>query len=270
MILVSAWDTRGAQSAPRAAPSRSSRPTGGTCSASVTRPGASERLRAGARDARRSTRISRSPTSRSAMVHVARGHLTEAERVLQHGTAVQDRQIARGERYPALGLHWLLGLVRLAQDDVGEALEEFDRERALAAAASSLRPRILDARAASRRGAAPAPRRPHAKRRRTACSRRCRSYPDLPLLHAGMALAAGTRADWTLTDSAAAVVDEDRGRATGRLRAGSSSRRAATPGARRRPCTPPSTRRLPASCGWWLPGRALLAASDRKGGTSGR
>jgi tetratricopeptide (TPR) repeat protein len=45
---------------------------------------------------------------------------------------VQDRQIARGERYPALGLHWLLGLVRLAQDDCAEALDEFDRERALA------------------------------------------------------------------------------------------------------------------------------------------
>jgi DNA-binding winged helix-turn-helix (wHTH) protein/tetratricopeptide (TPR) repeat protein len=68
----------------------------------------------------------------SAMVHVARGHLTEAERVLRHGAAIQDRQIGRGERYPALGLHWLLGLVRLAQDDIAEAIEEFDRERALA------------------------------------------------------------------------------------------------------------------------------------------
>lgn len=68
----------------------------------------------------------------TAMVHVARGDLAEAERVLQHGTAVQDRQIARGERYPALGLHWLLGLVRLAQDDAREALDEFERERALA------------------------------------------------------------------------------------------------------------------------------------------
>jgi DNA-binding winged helix-turn-helix (wHTH) protein/tetratricopeptide (TPR) repeat protein len=68
----------------------------------------------------------------SAMVHVARGHLTEAERVLRHGAAVQDRQIGRGERYPALGLHWLLGLVRLAQDDIAEAVEEFHRERALA------------------------------------------------------------------------------------------------------------------------------------------
>ena len=67
-----------------------------------------------------------------AMVHVARGHLAEAETVLRQGAAVQDRQIGRGERYPALGLHWLLGLVRLAQDDVDEALDEFDRERVFA------------------------------------------------------------------------------------------------------------------------------------------
>ena len=63
-----------------------------------------------------------------AMVHVARGHLPQAETVLRQGAAVQDRQVARGDRYPALGLHWLLGAVRLAQDDVDEALEEFTRE----------------------------------------------------------------------------------------------------------------------------------------------
>jgi DNA-binding winged helix-turn-helix (wHTH) protein/tetratricopeptide (TPR) repeat protein len=67
-----------------------------------------------------------------AMVHVARGHLREAETVLRQGAAVQDRQIGRGDRYPALGLHWMLGLVRLAQDDVDEALREFDREQDLA------------------------------------------------------------------------------------------------------------------------------------------
>ena len=67
-----------------------------------------------------------------AMVHVARGHLHEAEAVLRQGAAVQDRQIGRGGRYPALGLHWLLGLVRLAEDDHDEALQEFDRERTLA------------------------------------------------------------------------------------------------------------------------------------------
>jgi DNA-binding winged helix-turn-helix (wHTH) protein len=67
-----------------------------------------------------------------AMVHIARGHLREAETVLRQGAAVQDRQISRGDRYPALGLHWLLALVRLAQDDVGEALRELDREQQLA------------------------------------------------------------------------------------------------------------------------------------------
>jgi len=69
----------------------------------------------------------------TAMVHVARNDLQEAETILRHGAAVQDRQIGRGGRYPALGLHWLLGLVRLAQDDVEEAVAEFEREEALAA-----------------------------------------------------------------------------------------------------------------------------------------
>jgi DNA-binding winged helix-turn-helix (wHTH) protein len=68
----------------------------------------------------------------SAMVHVARGRLADAERVLRHGAAVQDRQIDRGERYPALGLHWLLGLVRLREGDVEDALAEFAREAGLA------------------------------------------------------------------------------------------------------------------------------------------
>lgn len=64
-----------------------------------------------------------------AMVHVARGDMPQAETVLRQGAAVQDRQVARGDRYPALGLHWLLGEVRLAQGDVDEALEEFVREQ---------------------------------------------------------------------------------------------------------------------------------------------
>jgi len=67
-----------------------------------------------------------------AMVHVARRDLAQAETVLRQGAAVQDRQIGRGGRYPALGLHWLLGLVRLAQGDVDEALGELDREHRLA------------------------------------------------------------------------------------------------------------------------------------------
>ena len=63
-----------------------------------------------------------------AMVHIARGHLDRAEPILREGTIVQDRQADQKQRYPAKGLHWLLGLVRLACGDVVEAQEEFERE----------------------------------------------------------------------------------------------------------------------------------------------
>lgn len=64
-----------------------------------------------------------------AMVHIARGHLDHAESVLREGTIVQDRQAHLKQRYPARGLHWLLGLVRLAQGDTAEAETEFEKER---------------------------------------------------------------------------------------------------------------------------------------------
>jgi tetratricopeptide (TPR) repeat protein len=64
----------------------------------------------------------------AAMVHISRGNLDRAESVLREGTIVQDRQADRRQRYPAKGLHWLLGLVRLARDDADEAQREFDRE----------------------------------------------------------------------------------------------------------------------------------------------
>jgi tetratricopeptide (TPR) repeat protein len=67
-----------------------------------------------------------------AMVHVARGQLAQADTVLLHGVAVQDQQIERRQRFPALGLHWLRGLVLLAQQDPAQALAEFDRELTLA------------------------------------------------------------------------------------------------------------------------------------------
>ena len=65
------------------------------------------------------------------MVHIARGALDRAESMLREGTIVQDRQANLRQRYPAKGLHWLLGLVRLAQGDAEEAREEFDREVAV-------------------------------------------------------------------------------------------------------------------------------------------
>jgi len=139
-----------------------------------------------------------------AMVHVARGHLNDAERVLRHGSAVQDRQIGRGERYPALGLHWLLGLVRLAQDDVTEAIEEFDRECGLAQP-HRLYGREYTMHANLARGAALL----RADRRREAGDSfllALDAYPEAPLVHAGLALAQGADADWTLTASAATTL----------------------------------------------------------------
>ena len=70
----------------------------------------------------------------SAMVHIARGALDRAESVLREGTLVQDRQADQRQRYPARGLHWLLGLVRLAQGDIAEAEAEFARERSFESA----------------------------------------------------------------------------------------------------------------------------------------
>jgi len=64
----------------------------------------------------------------TAMVHIARGAFDRAERVLREGAVVQDRQRGRRQRFPACGLHWLLGLVRLARGDTAESAAEFERE----------------------------------------------------------------------------------------------------------------------------------------------
>jgi tetratricopeptide (TPR) repeat protein len=64
----------------------------------------------------------------AAMVHIARGALDRAESVLREGARGQDRQADLRERFPAKGLHWMLGLVRLARGDLGEARVEFERE----------------------------------------------------------------------------------------------------------------------------------------------
>jgi DNA-binding winged helix-turn-helix (wHTH) protein/tetratricopeptide (TPR) repeat protein len=69
----------------------------------------------------------------AAMVHIARADLERAESILREGTIVQDRQANLKQRYPAKGLHWLLGLVRLARGDQREARDEFDREIAVGA-----------------------------------------------------------------------------------------------------------------------------------------
>ncbi len=63
-----------------------------------------------------------------AMVHIARHHLDEAEETLRCGADLQDRQAGRSWRYPSSGLHWLLGLVKLAQGKTRHARDEFERE----------------------------------------------------------------------------------------------------------------------------------------------
>jgi DNA-binding winged helix-turn-helix (wHTH) protein len=70
----------------------------------------------------------------AATVHVARGSLSEAERELDAGIAVMDMESATPARFSAVALHWLRGLIHLANGDETTALECFDRE--LAAEAS--------------------------------------------------------------------------------------------------------------------------------------
>ncbi len=65
-----------------------------------------------------------------AMVHVARGDLGLAENVLRQGLSFERERTAGAERFPGSGLHWLLGLIRLASGDVDGARVEFDRELA--------------------------------------------------------------------------------------------------------------------------------------------
>jgi DNA-binding winged helix-turn-helix (wHTH) protein/tetratricopeptide (TPR) repeat protein len=64
----------------------------------------------------------------SAMVHVARRDLAVAEEILRQGLAVRHRAATPADRFPANGLHWMLGLIHLAEGDVSGARAEFDRE----------------------------------------------------------------------------------------------------------------------------------------------
>lgn len=65
-----------------------------------------------------------------AMVHIARGRLDLAENLVQRGVFEQDRLGRAGDRFPAAGFHWFLGLLQAARGDDETALAEFDRELA--------------------------------------------------------------------------------------------------------------------------------------------
>ena len=66
-----------------------------------------------------------------AMVHIARGDLALAETVLRRGISFEGHDASSRSRFPGQGLHWLLGLTRLASGDIDEARREFDREIAV-------------------------------------------------------------------------------------------------------------------------------------------
>jgi DNA-binding winged helix-turn-helix (wHTH) protein/tetratricopeptide (TPR) repeat protein len=66
----------------------------------------------------------------AAMVHVARNDLAIAESILRQGLAFESEAASGPARLPGSGLHWLLGLCRLAGGDAAGARREFDRELA--------------------------------------------------------------------------------------------------------------------------------------------
>jgi DNA-binding winged helix-turn-helix (wHTH) protein len=67
-----------------------------------------------------------------AMVHVARRAFDVARGVLQEGGAIEARSGKNERRFPANGLHWMLGAIALRQSDVAVAVAECDREMASA------------------------------------------------------------------------------------------------------------------------------------------
>jgi len=67
-----------------------------------------------------------------AMVYIARNELPLAEQTLRQGIVVRERHQQSSERFPARGLHWLLGLVMLAREDDAQAARQFERELASA------------------------------------------------------------------------------------------------------------------------------------------
>jgi DNA-binding winged helix-turn-helix (wHTH) protein len=69
-----------------------------------------------------------------AMVHVARHAFDVARGVLLEGAAIQERSRSSEHRFPANGLHWMLGAIALSQTDVAAAVTECDREVAGAGA----------------------------------------------------------------------------------------------------------------------------------------
>jgi DNA-binding winged helix-turn-helix (wHTH) protein len=67
-----------------------------------------------------------------AMVFVARQDFDAAIDLARDGVEEQDRQAGAGNRFPAVGFHWLLGAIEAARGRTTHAMTEFDRELAQA------------------------------------------------------------------------------------------------------------------------------------------
>ena len=63
-----------------------------------------------------------------AMVYVARRDFETASQVLEEGIAVLEGEEAARSRFPANGLYWLVGTIRLSQGDVAGARAAFESE----------------------------------------------------------------------------------------------------------------------------------------------
>jgi DNA-binding winged helix-turn-helix (wHTH) protein/tetratricopeptide (TPR) repeat protein len=63
-----------------------------------------------------------------AMVHIARGDFEAALDLVLRGADEQDRQTRTVDRYPAVGFHYLLGVLRAVRGDYDGAIVEFDLE----------------------------------------------------------------------------------------------------------------------------------------------
>jgi DNA-binding winged helix-turn-helix (wHTH) protein len=67
----------------------------------------------------------------AATVHVARGAFADASRELRAGISPTDTRTADEPRFSGVALHWLLGLLLLADGDEAGAMSAFERECAL-------------------------------------------------------------------------------------------------------------------------------------------
>jgi len=63
-----------------------------------------------------------------AMVHVARHAFDVATDVLREGIGIEERAGNDERRFPANGLHWMVGAIALRQTDTATAMAECDRE----------------------------------------------------------------------------------------------------------------------------------------------